>query len=125
MNDLNSILIEGKLVRDVNLKTTASGTAVCTFSMVSTRYYKQDDGLQKEISYFDVQAWGKLAETCHQNGTKNRGVRVVGRIKQESWQDKDGNQKDKIVIVAEHIEWRPVLKSNVKEEEAELVTSEI
>jgi single-strand DNA-binding protein len=70
--------------------------------------------------YFDVTAWGKLAENTNSLGTKGRGVRVVGRIKQDRWTDANGKAQAKIVIIAEHIEFRPEVKSApVKETETE------
>lgn len=107
MNNLNSILIEGNLVRDPLLRSTAKGTPVCTFSLASNRFYKQDTGFEKEVSFFEVETWAKLAESCQNLGHKGRGVRVVGRLKQERWQGPDGKPRAKIVIVAEHVEFRP------------------
>jgi single-strand DNA-binding protein len=110
MNNLNSILIEGNLVRDPEFRTTPKGTPVCTFSIASSRYFKQDSGMEKEVSYFNVESWGKLAEQVNNLGHKGRGVRVVGRLKQERWQDRDGKAQSKVVIVAEHTEFRPDFK---------------
>jgi single-strand DNA-binding protein len=107
MNSLNSILIEGNLVRDPLLKTTAKGTAICTFSLAATRFYKQDSGFEKEVSYFDIESWSKLAETCHNLGHKGRVARVVGRLKQERWNGHDGKAQSRVVIVAEYVEFRP------------------
>ena len=108
MNSLNSILIEGNLTRDPELKSTPKGTSVCSFSVASNRFYKQDQEYQKEVSFFDVETWAKLAESCAEYLEKGRGVRVVGRLKQDRWQDQDGNPKSKVKIVAEHVEFRPV-----------------
>jgi single-strand DNA-binding protein len=115
MNSLNSIIVEGNLVRDPMLRTTANGTPVCTFSMASNRFFKHNNSFEKEISYFEVESWSKLAQSCNDLGRKGRGVRVVGRLKQERWNDKAGKTQSKIVIVAEHIEFRP----EFKREEAE------
>jgi single-strand DNA-binding protein len=111
MNNLNSILVEGNLVRDAEYRTTAKGKPLCTFSIASNRYDKHDDELAKEVSYFDVQCWQKMAETCQQFGHKGRGVRVVGRLKQDRWNDAEGKAHAKITIVAGHIEFRPEAKS--------------
>ena len=107
MNNLNSILIEGNLVRDPLYRSTTKGTPLCTFSLATNRFYKQDSQLEKEVSFFDVETWGKLAETCNNLGKKGRGVRVVGRLKQDRWTGNDGKQKSRIAIVAEHVEFRP------------------
>jgi single-strand DNA-binding protein len=123
MNNLNSILIEGNLVRDPEMRTTSNGTPVCAFSIASSRYYKQNSGMEKEVSYFNVESWAKLAENAVNHGHKGRGVRVVGRLKQERWQDKEGNAKSKVVIVAEHIEFRPESVKTEAERENETADS--
>ncbi|MDR2313374.1 MAG: single-stranded DNA-binding protein [Spirochaetaceae bacterium] len=110
MNNLNSILIEGNLVRDPLFRTTPKGTPVCTFTLASNRFFKQDSGLEKEVGFFDVETWAKLAESCSGLGHKGRGVRVVGRLKQERWNGSDGKAHSKVTIVAEHVEFRPEFK---------------
>lgn len=72
MNALNSILIEGNVVRDATLKETPRGTQVCTFSIASNRYYRQDDEYEQETSFFEVETWAKLAEACGKNCLKGR-----------------------------------------------------
>lgn len=116
MNNLNSILIEGNLVRAPEFHTTAKGTALCKFSIASNRYYKQGDEVEQEVSFFDVESWGKLAESVSRLGSKGRGVRVVGRLKQDRWNDSEGKMKSRVVIVAEHAEFRPEFQK--KEEDA-------
>jgi single-strand DNA-binding protein len=112
MNNLNSILVEGNLVRDPLLRKTPKGISVCTFSIASSRYYKGESGLEKEVSFFDIEAWSKLAEHCEKLGYKGRGVRVVGRLKQERWSETDGRPRSKVTIVAEHVEFRPEFTKN-------------
>ena len=132
MNNLNSILVEGNLVRDPEYRTTPKGTAICKFPIATNRYFKQDSGMEKEVSFFDVESWGKLAENVNNLGRKGRGVRVVGRLKQERWQNSEGRAMARVVIVAEHVEFRPELKKGnaeaeesgeeaIPEEEASLV----
>ncbi|MDR3325549.1 MAG: single-stranded DNA-binding protein [Spirochaetaceae bacterium] len=111
MNNLNSILLEGNLVRDPLFKTTAKGTSLCTFSLATNRYFKQDSGFEQEVSYFDVETWSKLADSCMELGRKGRGVRVVGRLKQDRWMGDDGKTRSKVRVVAEHVEFRPDFKS--------------
>jgi single-strand DNA-binding protein len=110
MNNLNSILIEGNLVRDPLLRSTSKGTQVCTFTLASNRFFKQDSGLEKEVGFFDVESWSKLAEHCYNQGHKGRGVRVVGRLKQDRWNGTDGKLHSRVTIVAEHVEFRPEFK---------------
>ena len=114
MNNLNSILIEGNLVRDPMLRSTPKGTQVCTMSLASNRYYRQDSGFEKEVSFFDIESWAKLAEACYSKGKKGRGVRVVGRLKQNRWSDPEGKSHSRVTIVAEHVEFRPEFKKDAK-----------
>jgi single-strand DNA-binding protein len=110
MNNLNSVLIEGNLVRDPELKYTPKGAAVCSFALASNRYFKQDEETQKEVSYFDITTWSRLAEVCGEYLKKGRGVRVVGRLKQDRWTNPEGQGRSKVSIVAEHVEFKPQLK---------------
>jgi len=114
MNNLNSILIEGNLVKDPVLRSTSKGTQVCTLTIASNRFYKQDSGFEKEVSFFNVETWARLAEACSSKGHKGRGVRVVGRLKQDRWTDNEGKSRSKISIVAEHVEFRPEFKKDSK-----------
>ncbi len=102
--------MEGNLTREPSLSTTNKGTSVCSFSLASNRYYKADEELVHEVSYFDIEAWSKLGEICAENLHKGRGVRVVGHLKQDRWQDKEGNPHRKNKIVAEHVEFHPMKK---------------
>lgn len=117
MNNLNSILIEGNLVRDPMTKVTTKGTPVCTFAVASNRYFKQDNEYEQETSFFDVETWSKLAENCGNLGRKGRGVRVVGRLKQDRWNDPEGKAHSKVKIIAEHVEFRPDFKKTKSNEE--------
>lgn len=105
MNNLNSVLIEGNLVRDPELRQTPKGTSVGSFTIGSNRFYRQNDESIKESSFFAIETWGRLAENCAEYLTKGRGVRVVGRLKQDRWTDADGNPHNRVKIVAEHVEF--------------------
>ena len=122
MNNLNSILVEGNLVRDPELSYTTKGTAVCKFSVACNRFFKQEEEMQKEVSYFDVSTWARLAEVCGEYLKKGRGVRVVGRLRQDRWTDQEGTLHSRVSIVAEHVEFKPQFKKqdgDGKEEKAE------
>jgi single-strand DNA-binding protein len=109
MNDLNSVLIEGRLIDQPEIHD-ALKKKYCTFSIVSSRFFKQDSGIEKEETFIDIKAWGKLMEYAIDNGHKNRGIRVVGRISQERWNDDEGKPQSKLFIIAEHIEFKPEFK---------------
>jgi len=112
MNNLNSILVEGNMVREPVYRTTPKGTPVCNFRLASNRFYIQDSGVEKEVSFFDIETWTKLAEACNSLGRKGRGVRVVGRLKEDRWTDNEGKHHSRIKIIADHVEFRPEFKKD-------------
>ena len=124
MNNLNSILVEGNLVRDPELKYTQKGAAVCSFALASNRYFKQDEETQKEVSYFDITTWSRLADVCGEYLKKGRGVRVVGRLKQDRWTSPEGQTRSKVSIVAEPVEFTPQLKKDGDGKDGEVGAAE-
>lgn len=106
MNSLNSILIEGNLSRDPNGIETPKGTVGCNFTIETRRVYKSGDEVTEEKSYFTIEVWGKLAESCLAYLSEGRGVRVVGRIKQDRWMDGNGNPRSQVKIIGEHVEFK-------------------
>ena len=107
MNNLNSVLLEGNLCRDPELRYTPAGTPTCTLVLASNRTYRVEGERTEEVSFFEATTWGKLAEVCHEHLHKGRGIRVVGRLKQERWDDPHGNARSKVVVVAEQVEFQP------------------
>ena len=108
MNQLNSIILEGNLVANAELSEPSKGFKVCKFSLGVNRFTKNSNGESiDEVSFFDVEAYGKMAETCEKNGIKGRGVRVVGRLKQSRWKNNDGRNQSRVYVIAEHIEYKP------------------
>jgi len=107
MNNLNSVLIEGNMVREPQFQTGAKVTPICNFSIESVRFYRHEDNMVRDTDYFSIEARGKLAETCSKYGRKGRGVRIVGRLKQDRLNGNDENNQSIFFIIAEHIEFRP------------------
>ena len=107
MNGLNSLIIEGNMVRDPTFGETNKGTPYCTFTIATNRSYVLNNEAVQEVSYFDIEVWTKMAEVCKENGKSGRGVRVVGRLKQDRWIGKDGKTCSKVKVVAEHVEFKP------------------
>ena len=116
MNSLNSVLIEGNLTRQPVLTHTPNGASVCKFSIASNRFYKSNNENVQEVSFFEIEAWSRLAENCHERLDKGRGVRVVGRLKQERWETSEGN-RSRIIIVADHVDFKPLPKEAIKKQE--------
>ena len=113
MNQLNSLILEGNLVRDAVLTEPAPGFKKCNFTMGVNRFYKNRKNEDvNEASFFDVEAYNQLAEWCGKKATKGRGVRVVGRLKQDTWKTNDGKTASRVYVVAEHIEYKPLRKDS-------------
>ena len=105
MNNLNSLVLEGRLLENAELTETLEGSAICNFFVGVSRTYKGRTGDDvEEISNFRVGCYGALARSLAPQLTKDTEVRVVGRLKQHRWTDKDGKKWSEIVVVAEHIE---------------------
>jgi single-strand DNA-binding protein len=102
MSNFNSVILEGNLVKDPELRYTAGGTAICTFPIGVNRSFKKGDEWQDEASFFDVQTWGKMAERATNTTFKGKKVVVTGYLKQERWET-DGHKRSKVVVVAREV----------------------
>lgn len=107
MNQLNSIIIEGNVTRDAESKETANGHKVCNIPVAVNRFYKNSNGEGvNEVSYFNVETFGRMAEVCEEKCKKGHGIRVVGRLKQSRWQTAEGKTTSRVSIIAEHVEFK-------------------
>lgn len=93
------VTLVGNLTRDPELRFTAGGMAVATFGMAVNRKYKETE----EVSFFDVTAFGSLAENLVESVTKAMRVVVVGRLTQRSWEDNQEKKHYKIEVVADEV----------------------
>ena len=85
MNQLNSLILEGNLVKDAVLAEPAPGFKKCSFSVGVNRFYKNKKNEDvNEVSFFDVEAYGKMAEYCETKAKKGRGVPFLGRQQKEN-----------------------------------------
>ena len=107
MNNLNSLILEGRLLENAELEETLEGSAICNFFVGVSRTYKGRTGNDvEEVSTFKIGCYGAMARSVATQLTKDTEVRVVGRLKQHRWTDKDGKKWSEIVVVAEYIEIR-------------------
>ena len=106
MNQLNSIILEGNIVRKAEFSEPKTGFQVCKFPLAVNRTTKTPDGeIKSEVSYFDVETYGQMAESCYKWCDKGQGVRVVGRLKQNRWEE-NNKKHSKVYVIAEHIEYK-------------------
>lgn len=95
----NKIHIVGNLGRDPELRYTANGTPVCSFSMASNERRKNKAGeLEDVVTWFRVTFFGRQAETASQYLSKGRSVFVEGRLRVEEWTDRDGKQRHTLEV---------------------------
>jgi single-strand DNA-binding protein len=98
---LNKVMLIGRLGKDPEMRYTASGAAVTTFTLATNRYGKTADGTQQEeTDWHNVVTWDKLAETCNQYLQKGRLVYIEGRLQTRSWDGQDGQKHYKTEVVA-------------------------
>lgn len=98
----SKVIVMGNLTRDPELRSTPSGTQVCSFSVAVNRSYKGSNGdMVDSVSYFDCSAWGRPGETIAQYLKKGSGILISGRLEQRSWEDKDGQKRSRVEIVVE------------------------
>lgn len=94
MASFNKVIIAGNLTRDPELKYTPKGTAVAKLSLAVNRKWRTESGEQKEeVTFIDVDAFGKQAEVISQYLKKGRPLLVEGRLKLDQWDDKQTGQK--------------------------------
>ena len=107
MANLNKCLIIGNVGKDPEMRFTPSGAPVTTFSVaVNSSYTSKTSGEKKtETEWFNVVAWGKLAEICNQYLTKGKSVYVEGQIKTRSWDGNDGQRKYKTELLARQVQF--------------------
>jgi single-strand DNA-binding protein len=103
MADINHVVLVGRLTRDAELKYTASGQAVCKFSVAINRRRKSGDQWVDEANFFDIVLWGRQGEALNQYLVKGKMVGVDGELRQDRW-EQDGQNRSKVEIVAANIQ---------------------
>lgn len=96
---INQVILMGRLTRDPEMRTTTTGKSIASFSLAVDRQ-TQDD----QADFFDITAWEKLGELANQYLSKGRRCLVQGRLRQDSWDDKEtGKKRSRIEVVATDI----------------------
>jgi len=101
---LNKVMLIGNLGRDPEMRYTPSGRALTSFSVAVSRAWSSPDGERhEETEWFNVVAWGNLAETCKQTLAKGQQVYVEGRLQTRKWEDPEGHKHQNIEVVADRM----------------------
>ena len=101
---LNKVMVIGNLGQDPELRYTANGDAVATFSVAANETWTDRSGERRErVEWFSVVAWRNLAEVCAQYLEKGRRVYVEGKLQTRSWEGQDGIKRYKTEVVASQV----------------------
>jgi single-strand DNA-binding protein len=103
MASFNRVILVGNLTRDPELRYTPKGTAIAKIGLAVNRVWKTETGETKEeVTYVDVDAFGKTAETIGQYLKKGRPILIEGRLRLDQWDDKQtGQKRSKLGVVCE------------------------
>jgi single-strand DNA-binding protein len=124
-------MIIGNLGRDPEMRFTPSGRAVTSFSVATSRNWTSAEGQRRsETEWFNIIAWGQLAEICNQYLKKGQQVYVEGRLQTRKWEDEQGNKRSSTEVIAREMVMlndrkdKPEGESSADSEESFPVTDE-
>src|SRR3954464_15030626 len=104
--NLNRVVITGNLTRDPELRTTPSGTSVCSLRIASNTRRKDGSGNWVEKpNFFDVTVRGAQDENCANSLSKGRPIALDGRLEWREWEDKEGNKRQAVDIIADSVQF--------------------
>lgn len=105
MAGYNRVVLVGNLTRDPEYKQLTSGQGVCRLGLATNRQFKnrQTGAMVQEVCYIDIDVWGAQAESCRQYLQKGRAVLIEGRLKFDTWEDPNGQSRNKHSIVADRV----------------------
>lgn len=107
MAGYNKVILLGNLTRDPEVRMTPKGTAVCQFGLAVNRTFKDEGGNQREeVTFIDIEAWGRQADVLAKYCQKGRPLFVEGRLRLDSWEDKNTKEKrSKMKVVLENFQF--------------------
>jgi single-strand DNA-binding protein len=98
---LNKVMVIGHVGRDPEMRYIPSGKPVTSFSVATSRSWTNSEGERRqETEWFNVVAWGNLAEICKQHIRKGQQVYIEGRLQTRSWEDHEGKKRFRTELVA-------------------------
>src|SRR5438309_6500630 len=104
--NINRVVLTGNLTRDPELRTTPSGTSVCSLRVACNTRRKDASGeWVDKPNFFDVTVWSAQGENCANYLSKGRPVAVDGRLEWREWEDKDGNKRQSVDIIADSVQF--------------------
>ncbi|MGB9081424.1 MAG: single-stranded DNA-binding protein [Desulfuromonadaceae bacterium] len=105
MASLNKVMLIGNLGKDPEVRFTASGQAVASFSLATSEKFKGKSGeMEERTEWHNITLWGKLAEIAGEYLSKGKTVYIEGRLQTRKWQDKSGNDRYTTDIVGDKMQ---------------------
>lgn len=104
-NNINAVVITGNLTRDPELSQVGGGTSLCKMRIAINTRVKRGEQWEDKANYFDIAVFGKQADNCERYLSKGRPLAVTGRLDWNEWQDKDGNNRQGVSIIADNVQF--------------------
>ncbi|NCD05405.1 MAG: single-stranded DNA-binding protein [Spirochaetia bacterium] len=115
-DDLNAIIVEGRLTKDPIIKDFGNNSCVSTLTIaVNSSYKGKDSSFVQEVGFFDIEVWNNAAKACNQYLTKGCKIRVKGTLKQNRWESNEGLKKSKVFIKADNVEFKSEKKKSTSD----------
>lgn len=120
MPNVNKVMLMGNITRDPQLKVVGGGTSCCELGIAVNRVWNKDGEKREEVTFVDLTAWGKQAEVINQYVKKGDPFFVEGRLKFDTWEDKQGGKRSKLSVIVENFQLMGGKRGEKQEEPAEL-----
>ena len=118
--NFNKVILAGRLTRDPELRKTPGGVAICKLSLATNRTYTGNDGqLKEEVTFVEIDCFGKQAETIAKYFFKKSRIHLEGRLKLDSW-EKNGEKRSRLTVVLEgfqFVDQKPATTGPAREED--------
>ena len=125
----STVTLTGNTTKSPEIRYTPGGQSVATFGLAVNRRWrnKQTDEWEEQTSFFDVKAWGQLAENIAESIPKGTRVIVTGRLEQRSWETDNGEKRSKVEVVADEVapslRWATAQVQKIERDQASRPTS--
>jgi len=113
MHNYATATIEGFVTQNPTVRETKTGKMVCNFSLAINHFNKADS--EPKVSYIDVETWDSLAKLCSGSIIKGKRIMVIGTLRQDRWEGKDGKSQSKIKIIGNEIRFLEKFKHEMNE----------
>lgn len=117
MYSFNKVILLGRLTRNPELRISSKGISICNFGIAISRKYRlQDKTEREEVSFIDINCFGKQAEIISKFFHKGNPILLEGYLKLEQWESQNGDKRSKLVVILETFQFIEKL-SNIEKKE--------